>query len=197
MFRAYPGEKKTNGAVVKILLHICCAPCATYPVEELKREGYQVQGLWYNPNIHLYREYCQRRDSLKDYAARTDLPVIYENEYGLREFIRRTGNGEGDRCPDCYRLRLQRAAEIAGNGAFDSFTTTLLASPHQRHDLIREIGEQAGKEAGIEFLYKDFRPGSKEGIRLAKEMGLYRQQYCGCIYSEYERFGKNSLKLKV
>lgn len=178
--------------MVKILLHICCAPCATYPVEELKRKGHEIHGLWYNPNIHLYREYCRRRDSLKDYAAQVDLPIIYEDEYGLREFIRRVGNEEGDRCPACYRLRLQRAAQIAGQGKFDSFTTTLLVSPHQKHDLIKETAEQAGREAGIRFYYEDFRPGSKEGLRLTREMELYRQQYCGCIYSEYERFGKSS-----
>ena len=90
-----PWEKKTSGTVVKILLHICCAPCATYPVAELKREDHEVQGLWYNPNVHLYREYCRRRDSLRDYAAQVDLPIIYEDEYGLREFIRSVGDGEG------------------------------------------------------------------------------------------------------
>lgn len=178
--------------MVKILLHICCAPCATYPVEELRRKGYQVQGLWYNPNIHPYQEYCRRRDSLKDYAARANVSIIYEDEYGLKEFIRRVGTGEGDRCPACYHLRLQGAAKIAKQGEFDSFTTTLLVSPHQKHDLIRNIGEQTGREAEVEFYYEDFRPGSKEGIRLAKEMGLYRQQYCGCIYSEYERFKRNA-----
>lgn len=175
---------------MKILLHICCAPCATYPVERLRRGGYQVQGFWYNPNIHLYREYCRRRDSLKDYAARVDLAVSYEDKYGLREFLRLVGDGKGDRCPACYHLRLQRAARVAGQGEFDAFTTTLLGSPHQRHDLIRNIGEQAGRENKIEFYYQDFRPGSREGSRLAKEMNLYRQQYCGCLYSEYERFEK-------
>jgi len=195
MFRDYPGEEKTSGTVVKILLHICCAPCALYPLETLKGKGYDVQGLWYNPNIHLYQEYCRRRDSLQDYAVRTNLPVIYNDEYGLREFIRTIGRDEEeDRCLACYRLRLQRAAGIARQGKFDSFTTTLLSSPHQKHKLIRKIGEQAAKKVGVEFHYEDFREGNKESIRLSKEIGLYRQQYCGCIYSEYERFKK---QLKV
>ncbi len=173
---------------MKILLHICCAPCATYPVGELKKEGHEVQGFWYNPNIHPYQEYCRRRDSLKDYAARANLTVIYQDEYGLEEFIRRVGGSVGDRCPVCYHIRLQRTAKTAGQEEFDAFTTTLLASSHQRHNLIRKSAEQARRENKMEFYYEDFRPGNKEGRRLAKEMKLYRQQYCGCIYSEYERF---------
>jgi len=191
MFRDYPGEEKTSGTVVKILLHICCAPCALYPLKALEGKGYEVQGLWYNPNIHLYQEYCRRRDSLKDYAVRTNLPVIYNDEYGLREFICMVGKGEGeDRCLTCYRLRLLRAAGIAKQENFDSFTTTLLSSPYQKHKLIRKIGEQVAEKAGVTFHYEDFRVGNKENIRLSKEIGLYRQQYCGCIYSEYERFKK-------
>lgn len=177
---------------MKILLHICCAPCATYPVGELKKEGHEVQGLWYNPNIHLYQEYCRRRDSLKDYAVWTNLAVIYQDEYGLEEFIRHIDSNVGDRCPVCYHIRLQRTAKIARQEKFDAFTTTLLASSYQEHTLIRRSAEQAGREKKVEFYYKDFRPGNKESRNLAKEMGLYRQQYCGCIYSEYERFKKAS-----
>ena len=173
---------------MKFLLHICCAPCAIYPVEQLKREGFEVQGLWYNPNIHPYQEYRRRLESFKDYAARVDLPIICKDEYGLSQFIREVVYRETERCLFCYRLRLKGAARIAKEREFPSFTSTLLVSQHQKHDLIKEVGGEAGKEAGVEFYYQDFRPGLKESIKLSKEMGLYRQQYCGCIYSEYERF---------
>ena len=175
---------------MRILLHICCAPCAIYPVEQLKREGFEVQGLWYNPNIHPYQEYRRRLESFKDYAAKVDLPVIYKGEYGLREFIREVVYRESERCSFCYRIRLKEAAKIAKKGEFHSFTSTLLVSPHQKHDLIKELGREVAREAEVEFYYQDFRPGLKESIKLSREMGLYRQQYCGCIYSEHERFQK-------
>ena len=162
--------------VKKVLLHICCAPCAVYPVKQLRKNGFQVKGLWYNPNIHPYQEYCRRQDSLHDYSSRTDLPVIYEDEYGLKEFIKLTNNDEEDRCPVCYRLRLQQTARAAKLKEYDAFTSTLLVSRHQRHDLIREIGEETAGKIGIDFYYEDFRPGNKQGHQSAREMGLYRQQ---------------------
>lgn len=173
---------------MNILLHICCAPCALYPIKRLKDQGQEIRGIWYNPNIHPYQEYRRRMESLKDYAARTDLPMSYEDEYGLVEFLRGVVHDEENRCSFCYHLRLQRVAKVAREGKFDSFSTTLLASPHQRHDLIKKMGEQAAREMGIEFHYEDLREGGKESRELSKEMGLYHQQYCGCIYSEYERF---------
>lgn len=181
---------------MRILLHICCAPCAIYPVEQLKREGFEVHGLWYNPNIHPYQEYLLRLETLKHYAARIDLPVICKDEYGLREFIREVVYRETERCLFCYRLRLKEVARIAKEGKFHSFTSTLLVSPHQKHDLIKEVSGEVGREAEVEFYYQDFRPGLKESIKLSREMGLYRQQYCGCIYSECERF-KQGLDLLV
>ena len=173
---------------MRILLHICCAPCAIYPVEQLKREGFEVQGLWYNPNIHPYQEYRQRLESFKDYAAKVSLPVICKDEYGLSQFIREVVYRESERCLFCYRLRLKEAARIAKEGKFHSFTSTLLVSQYQKHDLIEEVGREVGREVKVKFHYRDFRPGLKGSIKLSREMGLYHQQYCGCIYSEYERF---------
>jgi hypothetical protein len=172
---------------MKILLHICCGPCATYPYEVLKRNGWEVVGFFYNPNIHPYKEYERRLATLKDYAQKAGLEVIYKDEYDLEEFLRRVVYREAIRCQFCYYLRLKEAARAAKEGGFDAFTTTLLVSPYQDHHLIQEVASSAGKEVGINFHYDDFRSGYNQGIQLSKEYELYRQVYCGCIYSEKER----------
>jgi predicted adenine nucleotide alpha hydrolase (AANH) superfamily ATPase len=97
---------------------------------------------------------------------------------------------EGDRCGDCFRMRLEKTAAVAKEEGFDSFTTTLLISPYQKHELLKEMGEQIAEEQGIEFHYEDFRPGFRESHRLSRELDIYHQKYCGCIYSEWERYGK-------
>ena len=173
---------------VKILLHICCGPCAIYPLRVLREGGDEVCGLFYNPNIHPYEEYKKRLAALETYAGREELRIIREEAYPLEEFLRQTAFREEERCLTCYRLRISQAARIAGKGRYDAFTTTLLYSRYQKHDLIRGIGEEAAGRHGIRFLYRDFREGWAEGVRVSKELGMYRQAYCGCIYSEKERF---------
>jgi predicted adenine nucleotide alpha hydrolase (AANH) superfamily ATPase len=172
----------------KILLHVCCAPCAIYPLKTLRLDGFEVMGYFYNRNIHPYQECLKRMDTLKTYAEQEGLRVIYQEGYEMEAFLQSMVFREHDRCRICYHDRLKSAAVIAKKGAFDYFTTTLLQSKFQKHDLIKSIGESLGQAYGIPFLYRDFREGWKEGIETSKRLGMYRQQYCGCIYSEKERF---------
>lgn len=172
----------------EILLHACCGPCSTYSVGRLREMGLVPTGYWWNPNIHPFMEHERRRQSLEDLAQKTGLPLIEGKGYKMVEFLRQITGKEGDRCGDCYLLRLGQAAQAAQEGGFRAFTTTLLISPYQRHGLLREVGQQAGREHGVEFFYEDLRKGFGESRRMTKELGLYRQQYCGCIYSEWERY---------
>lgn len=172
---------------MKLLLHMCCGPCAVYPHKVLSRE-HDIMGLFYNPNIHPFTEYRKRMDTARDFADKSNFKMITIDEYNLDDFLRNAAFREGQRCIMCYADRLFRAASAAKKGCFDAFTTTLLVSPFQKHELIKKIGEEAGDKYGIEFLYKDFREGFKEGVEESKQMGLYRQQYCGCIYSERDRY---------
>jgi epoxyqueuosine reductase len=173
---------------MKLLLHICCAPCAIYPVDALRNEGISVMGFFYRHNIHPYTECMKRQDTLKQYAERINLKVIYQEGYDLEGFLRKAAFREENRCAVCYHDRMEAAAKLARHGKFDAFSTTLLYSKFQRHELIKEIGESIGKIIGIPFLYKDFRVGWKTGIEESRRFGLYRQAYCGCIYSEKERY---------
>lgn len=174
--------------IMKLLIHICCAPCTIYPLHILRSEGHDIHGLFHNPNIHPYREYEKRRDTLKSYADGCGLSVTYSAEYAMEDFIRSVAFRENDRCRFCYFIRLQHAAQRAKERKFDAFTTTLLYSKFQNHEMIKDIGESIAIENRTTFYYHDFRVGWTEGQKLSREMGIYRQPYCGCIYSEKERF---------
>lgn len=173
---------------MKLLMHVCCGPCALYPLKALLEEGHGVHGYFFNPNIHPYTEYERRRDTLAAYAENEGWTVIYAQEYPVEEYFRMTAYRETERCRFCYILRLKQSAGVAKRGGFEAFTTTLLVSPFQKHELIREAGEAMAAQYGVPFLYRDFRVGFKEGVRRSKEIGMYRQQYCGCVYSEKERY---------
>lgn len=173
---------------MRVLIHICCANCLIYPLKVLQGEGYEVMGFFYNPNIHPYQEYQRRRGAVKEYEEKARFKVIYRDDYDLEEFLRGVVFREHERCRFCHRLRLEATAHAAKHGKFDAFTSTLLHSRHQNHELIREIGEAVGTQQGVQFLYRDFRNGWHEGIEASKTLGLYRQNYCGCIYSEKERY---------
>jgi predicted adenine nucleotide alpha hydrolase (AANH) superfamily ATPase len=173
---------------MKILLHICCAPCSIYPVETLRQTGHDLRGYFYNPNIHPYLEFEKRLSTLKAYASKIELPLIIDDQYELQEFLRSIAFRETERCRICYYLRLRKTAQIAKHGKFDAFSTTLLVSPFQKHELIKEIGRVIAQEIGIEFYGPDFRVGFKTGILKSKAEKMYRQQYCGCIFSEAERY---------
>ncbi|MDR1615747.1 MAG: epoxyqueuosine reductase QueH [Syntrophomonadaceae bacterium] len=182
----------------KVLLHICCGPCASYPIEALREEEYELMGYFGNPNIHPYTEYLKRRRSVERLADVKKIKVIYEDDYNPVYYFNTIAFRESKRCFLCYQMRLEKAAHIAKKGKFDYFTTSLLVSKRQKHDLIKQAGEYTGHKYGIPFLYKDFRTGYEKSRELAREMDLYRQQYCGCLYSEYERWtGKPAVVSKL
>ncbi|NOZ24802.1 MAG: epoxyqueuosine reductase QueH [Nitrospirae bacterium] len=171
-----------------LLMHICCANCALYPLKTLENRGIEVRGLWYNPNIHPYTEYRARLGALKDLQESWKLEVEYVDLYGVKEFIREVSHREDDRCSYCYRTRLEKTALTARDLGMDGFTTSLLVSPYQEFDRIVETGRELAERYGVEFIAEDFRPGWREGVKISRELGLYRQKYCGCIYSEMERY---------
>jgi hypothetical protein len=147
-------------------------------------------GFFYNPNIHPYLEYKRRLETVRDFSHRAGLEVHYRDDYDLDEFLVRVAGRGALRCEQCYRVRLDAAGSSARGKGFSAFTTSLLYSKYQKHDLIAGIGREMGAEHGVEFYYEDFRRGWREGIVESKAMGLYRQQYCGCIYSERDRYRK-------
>jgi predicted adenine nucleotide alpha hydrolase (AANH) superfamily ATPase len=177
-----------GGRKMKILLHVCCGPCSIYPLDALEKQGHELRGYFYNPNIHPFTEYWRRRETFQAYAEKMGLPVIWDETDQMEDYFRNVAFREGERCRLCYSMRLQKAAQIAKKGKFDAFTTTLLVSPFQRHDLIKELGTAIGAQVGVPFYYEDFRVGFKEGVAKSKEEQMYRQQYCGCIFSERERY---------
>ena len=177
---------------MKTLLHICCGPCACYSVEALRADGHEVTGYWYNPNIHPVTENRKRLEAAEQLAQIDDFSMIIDNEYPLEQWLANVADNPQNRCGYCYRVRLTACATVAKREGFDAFTTTLLYSRYQKHDLIRQTAEQIAQEVGVPFLYKDLRVGWSRGITLSKKKGLYRQQYCGCIYSEKDRYWREN-----
>jgi predicted adenine nucleotide alpha hydrolase (AANH) superfamily ATPase len=173
---------------LKILLHICCAPCAIFPIQSLRADGFDLRGFFYRHNIHPYTECLKRQQALEVYAKDMDVAVIYQKSYDIERFLRTMAFRETERCRYCYYERLASTARLAKRGKFDCFSTTLLYSKFQKHDLIRSIGDTVSREMGIPFYYQDFREGWKTGVEKSKHLGMYRQQYCGCLFSEKERY---------
>jgi predicted adenine nucleotide alpha hydrolase (AANH) superfamily ATPase len=167
---------------MKLLLHMCCGPCSTFPIHELLKEDFEIQGFFYNPNIHPIEEHVRRKENVEKLSKITNIPVTYDDEFRQDEWEGMKDIGEA-RCHRCYSLRLEKAAEYAAKNGYDAFTTTLLVSPYQKHDLIKELGEFYANKYGVDFVYRDFRPGFRLGQQMTKEMELYRQKYCGCILS--------------
>jgi predicted adenine nucleotide alpha hydrolase (AANH) superfamily ATPase len=161
-------------------------------VESLREEGIAPVLFWYNPNIHPFTEYRSRKETLARFAADQGLDLVMEDEYGLRSFIRGVYPDFEGRCPACYRLRLEAAARHGAEQGFSHFSTTLLISPYQNHGLIRELGTALGERYGLGFLYRDLRPLFRRGQEKARALGLYMQKYCGCIFSEEERYRKKN-----
>lgn len=172
---------------MKILLHICCAPCAIHPLRKLRLEGHQVTGFFDNPNIHPLPEYLKRLDTLARYAGQEELPLIRADEYEPEAFMRAVAFREQNRCGACYHLRMSRTARMARREGFEGFTSTLFHSIYQDHGLLKDIAQGCAKEENLSFAYHDFREGWNEGLSRSREMGMYRQKYCGCLYSEKER----------
>ncbi|PID72175.1 MAG: hypothetical protein CSB34_03725 [Desulfobulbus propionicus] len=179
---------------MNILLHVCCGPCAVYPVKSLRAKGHQVSGYFYNPNIHPYREFKRRIAALREFAKLTDFEVEIDTNYGLTEFLQQVVFNESKRCGLCYDMRLKQVAKYTAEKGLDSFTTTLLYSKYQNHQSMIAKCKKLAEEYGVNFYYEDFREGWQQGIDTSIAMDLYRQPYCGCIYSEQERYDKKLRK---
>lgn len=176
----------------RILLHSCCGPCTLYPLKALREQEWSVHGFFYNPHIQPYLEFQKRLDVLQSLAKQEELHLIVRRDYEVDRFFRNVAFREQDRCLYCCSLRIEATARLASKSRFDAFSTTLLYSKHQKHGLITSIGRTAAKKYGVPFHYEDFRVGWREGQDRARSLNLYRQQYCGCIYSEWERFAPST-----
>ena len=175
---------------MRLLMHICCSNCSVYPLEVYLTKGIEVTGFWFNPNIHPYTEYSQRLDSLRRLQRIWNLDIEYDDDYALDDFLKSVVGRGTRRCEACYAMRLEKTAATAEKMGIDGFTTSLLASPYQKFDMIIAIGEEIGRRYAVPFYYEDLRQGWNISRGLAAEFGLYRQKYCGCIYSEMERYSK-------
>ena len=183
---------------MKLLLHTCCAPCSVYCIDFLRRQNIEPTVYWYNPNIHPYKEYQARRDCLKQYTESINVKAIFEEEYGLDNFCKNTINDLENRCKNyCYITRLEKTVQYAKQNGYDAFTSTLFVSIYQDHEELKKICDNLSKKYNIEFLYIDFREGFREGQAKARELGLYMQKYCGCIFSEEDRYKKQIEKDKL
>lgn len=177
------------------LLHTCCAPCSITCIDTLRADGIEPVSYWNNPNIHPWVEYRTRRDTLAAYARSVGVRLIIDGDYGIRPFTAAVAGDPDHRCGWCYAARLGAAAEYAAGHGFSSFTSTLLVSPYQNRELLLSTGFAMAERYGVEFLPYDFRPRFREGQDRAQELGLYMQKYCGCIYSEEDRYrGKKRRK---
>jgi predicted adenine nucleotide alpha hydrolase (AANH) superfamily ATPase len=156
----------------------------------LAAEGHEVRTLWYNPNVQPYREYRRRLAAFREVSRREGWPAEVDDRYDVDFFLREVAVHREGRCPRCYYERLSRAAARAVAVGCDAFTTTLLVSRHQDREALLEAGARVAAEVGLPFLARDFRRLDRESHRLAREMGLYLQGYCGCLYSEEERYRK-------
>ncbi len=182
---------------MKLLMHTCCAPCSVYCIDFLRNEEIEPELYWFNPNIHPYIEYKTRRDTLIEYSKMINVKLIINENYGLREFCKEVVEDLDNRCVNyCYRVRLEATVKYAKENGYDAFTSTLFISPYQKHEELKKICEEMSEKYGVEFLYRDFRPGFREGQAKARELGLYMQKYCGCVFSEEDRYAKQIVKDK-
>jgi len=178
-----------------LLLHACCAPCTVYPLDRLMQSGWQVTVYFYNPNIHPFTEFETRFHALREYCDERGVPLIADPDYDVYGFIQRAGTDDSSRCLACYRMRLDRTIERAVREGFDAATTTLLFSIYQDHEGIKRLGGELAREAGITFYSEDFRTGWDEGRRRSRSLGMYQQKYCGCVFSEQNRYEKRIKRL--
>ncbi len=181
---------------MRILLHVCCGPCSIYPLRVLRDEGVNVQGYFYNPNIHPYREFKRRVGALVSFAEKKKFAVEIDSNYGLTQYLRKVVHNEEKRCSLCYDMRLEQVAKRAADKGLDGFTTTLLYSKYQNHGLLKKKCTELAAIYKIDFFYRDFRTGWQQGVDESIALDLYRQPYCGCIYSEQERYDKKLRKKK-
>jgi hypothetical protein len=187
---------------MKILFHICCSNCTLYPFKLLRDEGHDFTGFWYNPNIQPHDEYQSRLASLKKLSDEWHIDIFYDEQYRPEEFLEMFKSfytsgtppipPSPERCLSCYMLRLEKAAAKARDEGFEAFSTTLLISPYQDFEQITATGRELAEKYNLYFYLKDFRPYFRNAMSLARELGLYRQKYCGCLFSKQER--ENAIK---
>jgi predicted adenine nucleotide alpha hydrolase (AANH) superfamily ATPase len=179
---------ENSASKASILLHVCCGPCSLHPYFFLK-DDFSITFFFYNPNIQPKKEYLKRLEGARTVAEKYSVPLII-GEYDVKRWIMLTRHfGDepegGKRCELCFKIRLYKTAETAKNLGFDFFATTLTVSPHKNQAIINSIGEELGASKKINFLRADFKKkdGFKKTTELSKRLNLYRQNYCGCIYS--------------
>ena len=173
----------------KLLLHTCCAPCVTVPLERLKPD-FQITCYFYNPNIHPKKEYLKRLNELKKLLDDFHIKMIVA-DYEVKRWLQLVRGLEdvpegGKRCEVCFRMRLEQTARFARENNYDAFTTVMSISPHKNADLLNRIGNELSQEFGVDYIEANFKKkdGFKRSVELSKKYNLYRQNYCGCIYSQ-------------
>jgi predicted adenine nucleotide alpha hydrolase (AANH) superfamily ATPase len=179
--------------VDKLLLHVCCGPCASASIPAFRSDFAEVRGFFFNPNIHPFMEYRRRSTGAQEVAERTSIALMQDPSYDPTEWFARVAAGGGSadggsRCARCISLRLERTAAAAAAQGCGAFSTTLSISPWQDHEAIRSGGSEAAQRYGVEFVYEDLRCLYPESRRLSRQWGVYRQKYCGCLVSEWERY---------
>lgn len=176
---------------MKLLLHCCCGPCAVYPLEILKPD-HNVTLYWNNFNIHPALEYLRRLDVFRQVSIDSELPKVEEGGYQLNEFMEATKEDWTfkKRCVPCYRIRFEQTVQYAKNNGFDGFTSTLFVSPYQDHETMKKVCEELAEEYGVRFVYQDFRVGFRQGQQESRNREYYMQAYCGCVFSEEDRYAK-------
>lgn len=173
---------------MRILLHACCAPCLVYPLDDLRSEGHEVTAVFFNPNIHPYTEYLRRLDAFTVYTRDNNVRVLEEDlREGMEDWLREVVFRESQKCRICFSYRMDRIARLAQAKGYDAFSTTLFYSRFQKHELLKTMCEAASEKFGIPLMYWDWRAGWNEGVKRYRKLGMYRQKYCGCVYSEKER----------
>jgi predicted adenine nucleotide alpha hydrolase (AANH) superfamily ATPase len=177
-----------------VLIHCCCAHCTAYTVKYWQAQGYDTIAFWHNPNIHPYMEHQNRLEAMQTLAANMNFNLIITEGYNFIEYFRRVVGHESERCAICFDIRLVKTAEKATELGIANFTSTLLISHQQKHDLLKEIGEKLTRNSGVNFLYADLRKRYSDSRHITKPMDLYRQQYCGCVYSEWERYANRTIE---
>lgn len=196
---------QSPGPPARLLVHICCGPCSIMPLKAVLDGKAEVWGFFHNPNIHPYAEFKKRLASVKTLARLMSIELICDDLYrpmgfirGMKASVESTDPAghppEGERCVYCYSTRLEETARAALEHGFDGFTSSLLYSRYQDHERIRETGIALAEKYGIRFYYEDFRTRWQQGIDASKEMGLYRQKWCGCVYSRLERLAAKKRK---
>ncbi|MEW6027714.1 MAG: epoxyqueuosine reductase QueH [Planctomycetota bacterium] len=175
-----------------LFLHICCGVCAVGLIDKFRQDGYNITGYFYNPNIHPFMEFKKRFRAVEVLSEQEKMSVHYETAYGLDEFLKgvepHAKTYDKNRCLKCYEMRLLKTAQKAKELKMDWFTSTLIVSPQQNQVAVRNIGEKIAKAVGIDFKYEALTDRYHDCKEMAKKRQLYRQQYCGCVFSEYERY---------